>query len=104
MAETRTDSQASSPGELSFRRSNITRHLQSQVQASDSPKTLSRSPERSFEHEAQRLKDATSRLPEIRQDRIARLRHALQQGQYTIDSNVLAGKIIEETVRTLARP
>ncbi len=74
--------------------------------ASAQPKeasSTSRADQVSFSSQAQNLKqleDGVKRLPEVNQERVARIKAALADGSYHIDNQKLAGKLLsfeEET-------
>lgn len=45
------------------------------------------------------IEEAISRLPEIRKERIERIRRALASGTYRVASEQIADRILQETVR-----
>ncbi len=47
--------------------------------------------------ERQRIQEAVSRLPDVREERIERLRQALDSGQYHIESEQIADALIRDT-------
>ncbi len=47
--------------------------------------------------ERQRIQEAISRLQDVREERIERLRQALESGQYHIESELIADALIRDT-------
>ncbi len=59
----------------------------------------SRGPESDSEPSHPLLKDIMSEFPDIRQDRIAALRSAIESGTYSVPAQDLADKILQELLR-----
>jgi len=67
--------------------------------SSPSPKTTDHITLSQTELERQTLQSAISQIPDIRQERVERIRHALEAGTYHIPAETVADHIIQETVK-----
>ena len=66
---------------------------------SASPKTTDRLILSQAEREYQTLQSAISQIPDVRQERVERIRQALEAGTYQIPSETVAKHIIQEIVK-----
>jgi len=67
--------------------------------SSPSPKTTDRITLSQTELERQTFQSAFSQIPDVRQERVERIRHALEAGTYHIPTETVADRIIQETVK-----